>query len=125
MLIQRNFQQHQSELHTGVLKGMLKWRDFTGRKEDESPSYIMPNHVLFQVVNEMPSNKNELKDCWRSASGQGMMLKFQDEVLQVVLNEIEALKNKKMDLKKPNTHIKLENSVQAAKNPEYVEPTQA
>lgn len=46
MQIQRTWAS-QGVLATKILKAMLKWRDFTARKEDESCHYIMPNHVLY------------------------------------------------------------------------------
>lgn len=99
---------------------MLKWRDFTARKEDESCHYIMPNHVLYQIVNEMPTTKNELRDCWRSTQGQGNILKYQDDVLAIVKRKIESNKLKKdsKSHKAKNNHIVLENTIKAARNPE-------
>lgn len=30
-----------------VLKMLLKWRDYVARLDDESPNYMLPNHILF------------------------------------------------------------------------------
>lgn len=37
----------QSRSEFSTLKALLKWRDYIARIEDESPAYVMPNHVLF------------------------------------------------------------------------------
>ena len=46
MIIARN-KTLQSRKQFSVLKAVLKWRDYVARVEDESPAYVMPNHVLF------------------------------------------------------------------------------
>ncbi|CAA9962130.1 Exosome complex exonuclease Rrp [Pyrenophora teres f. maculata] len=40
-----------------VFRAVHEWRDTLGRKEDESPLFIMPNHAVFSVARDMPSNK--------------------------------------------------------------------
>eukprot|EP00826_Nyctotherus_ovalis_P012098 TRINITY_DN1315_c0_g4_i1.p1 TRINITY_DN1315_c0_g4~~TRINITY_DN1315_c0_g4_i1.p1 ORF type:complete len:211 (+),score=36.11 TRINITY_DN1315_c0_g4_i1:540-1172(+) len=37
-----------------VLKGLLKWRDYVGRVEDESVQCVCPNEVLFALVRSLP-----------------------------------------------------------------------
>jgi ribonuclease D len=37
-----------------VLKMMMKWRDWIGRLEDESPKFVMPNSVMFQIARDLP-----------------------------------------------------------------------
>lgn len=51
-----------------VLKMLLKWRDFVARLDDESCHYMLPNHILFAIAKEMPSTKNELRDCRRASA---------------------------------------------------------
>ena len=74
-------------MQTSVLKALLKWRDFAARIEDESPHFIMPNHVLFTMSSNMPTNRNELRDCCRN-NFSSLMLKYQDEILLLVKRKI-------------------------------------
>ena len=46
MIIQRN-QIHNSQAQTSILKALLKYRDFIARQEDESPNYMIANHIIF------------------------------------------------------------------------------
>lgn len=46
MIISRN-KTLQSVKQYSVLKMLIKLRDYIARLEDESPSYVIPNHVLF------------------------------------------------------------------------------
>ncbi|KAF1920592.1 ribonuclease H-like domain-containing protein [Ampelomyces quisqualis] len=43
-----------------VFKAVHKWRDSLGRKEDESPLFIMPNHAVFCIARAMPADKPAL-----------------------------------------------------------------
>lgn len=36
-----------SAVQIRVIKLLLKWRDYVARLDDESPNYMLPNHVLF------------------------------------------------------------------------------
>ena len=51
---------------TSVLKMVLKWRDYIARIEDESPAYVLPNHIMFQIGKDLPTTQNELRDCCRN-----------------------------------------------------------
>jgi exosome complex exonuclease RRP6 len=51
-----------------VLKTVLKWRDYICRLDDESPAYMLPNHILFSVAKVMPTTRNELRDCRRASA---------------------------------------------------------
>ena len=51
-----------------VLKMLLKWRDFVARLDDESCHYMLPNHILCAIAKEMPTTKNELRDCRRASA---------------------------------------------------------
>lgn len=85
------------------------------RVEDESPSYVMPNHVLFTVSSYMPTTRNELKDCSRS-NYTSMLLKYQDEIIALVDKKIKTSKEKSK--KKPSHHIKF-NDAKPSSNPEF------
>jgi exosome complex exonuclease RRP6 len=43
-----------------VFRAVHQWRDNLGRKEDESPLFIMPNHAVFSVARAMPVDKAAL-----------------------------------------------------------------
>ena len=49
-----------------TLKAVLKWRDFVARLDDESPAYMLPNHIMFQICKDLPTTVNALRDCCRS-----------------------------------------------------------
>ena len=95
MILQRN-QATSTLSQSSVLKALLKWRDYIARVEDESPSYIMPNHVLFTFGSNMPVSRNEFRDCCRS-NFNSMMLKYQDDISRIqgseaarILSEVQA-----------------------------------
>jgi exosome complex exonuclease RRP6 len=46
-----------------VLKAVHKWRDQTAREEDESPRYVMPNHILRRIAEEMPTDSQSVHGC--------------------------------------------------------------
>lgn len=74
MLLQRN-QIHNSKAQHSVLKALIKYRDYIARIEDESPTYVMPNHLMFSISKVMPTTKNEFRDCCR-ASMTALLLKY-------------------------------------------------
>lgn len=61
-----------------ILKMMLKWRDYVARLDDESTHYMLPNHILFAIAKEMPTTKNELRDCRRASAEPPAVQKYQD-----------------------------------------------
>ena len=67
-----------------VLKMLLKWRDFVARLDDESPAYMLPNHILFQIAKELPTTKNELRDCRRASAEPAALQKYQEQMLQLI-----------------------------------------
>lgn len=66
---------------------MLKWRDFAARLDDESPSYMMPNHILFQIAKDLPQTMNELGDCCRGQSVPAV-LKYADQIIAVIEKQL-------------------------------------
>ena len=64
-----------------VLKMLLKWRDYISRLDDESPSYMLPNHILFAIAKQMPTTRNELRDCRRASAEPPAVQKYQDQLL--------------------------------------------
>ncbi|XP_069106057.1 exosome complex component 10-like [Argopecten irradians] len=49
------------QLH--ALKNLYKWRDQTGRREDESLGYVLPNHMLLQIVEILPRERQGVLAC--------------------------------------------------------------
>ncbi|KAF1843976.1 exosome complex exonuclease-like protein Rrp6 [Cucurbitaria berberidis CBS 394.84] len=43
-----------------VFRAVHKWRDNLSRKEDENPTFIMPNHAVFSVARAIPTDKPAL-----------------------------------------------------------------
>ena len=63
---------------------LLKWRDFVARLDDESCHYMLPNHILFAIAKEMPTTKNELRDCRRASAEPPAVQKYQDQLLALI-----------------------------------------
>ncbi|KAF5298456.1 hypothetical protein FQR65_LT01235 [Abscondita terminalis] len=46
-----------------ALKELYKWRDDLGRTEDESTGYILPNHMLLQISEQLPREMQGILAC--------------------------------------------------------------
>lgn len=46
-----------------VFKALHQWRDHTAREEDESLRYVLPNHMLFALVERMPTDSAGVIGC--------------------------------------------------------------
>jgi len=46
-----------------ALAQLYKWRDGTARVEDESPQYVLPNHMLLQIAELLPREVQGLLAC--------------------------------------------------------------
>lgn len=46
-----------------VFKALHSWRDHTAREEDESWRYVLPNHMLFALVERMPVDSGGVIGC--------------------------------------------------------------
>ncbi|XP_033642583.1 exosome component 10-like [Asterias rubens] len=46
-----------------ALKLLYKWRDRTARQEDESTGYILPNHMLLQIAENLPREAHGILAC--------------------------------------------------------------
>ena len=86
---------------------LLKWRDFISRLDDESPSYMLPNHILFAIAKEMPTTRNELRDCRRASAEPPAVQKYQDQLLQMIVQKLSTQKDKS---EKSNLNIKFTDS---------------
>eukprot|EP00250_Pteridium_aquilinum_P001753 c11971_g1_i1 orf=139-3204(+) len=56
-LEERKFQPQQ----LAVLSGLYMWRDQVARVEDESTGYVLPNHLLLKLAEEMPDDVKKLR----------------------------------------------------------------
>ena len=41
-----------NEENFAVFRAVHGWRDHIARTEDESPVYVMPNHIIFKLAND-------------------------------------------------------------------------
>jgi ribonuclease D len=48
---------------TYALQELWKWRDATAREVDESPDYILPDHMLMQIAEVLPREANGIISC--------------------------------------------------------------
>lgn len=46
-----------------ALKEIYSWRDKTGRVEDESPGFVLPNHMLLKICSELPREMQGILAC--------------------------------------------------------------
>eukprot|EP00124_Ichthyophonus_hoferi_P001047 Ihof_evm9s47 gene=Ihof_evmTU9s47 len=46
-----------------VFKALYDWRDMVARQEDESCRYVLPNHMMFEIVGRLPTEAGELFAC--------------------------------------------------------------
>lgn len=51
-----------------VLSGLYTWRDGMAREEDESTGYILPNHLLLRLAEEMPADVRALHSILRGSA---------------------------------------------------------
>lgn len=77
-----------------VLKMVLKWRDYIARIDDESIAYMLPNHILFQIVQDLPTTRNELRDCRRASAEPPALQKYGEQLLQLITQKLNT-KSKK------------------------------
>lgn len=56
------------QLQLAVLSEVYRWRDETARREDESIPYVLPNHLLLRIAEEMPSSVRKFGAILRGAA---------------------------------------------------------
>ncbi|KAI9254611.1 ribonuclease H-like domain-containing protein [Phascolomyces articulosus] len=59
----RKWQHPMTTQQLAVFKALHQWRDVTAREQDESIRYILPNHMLFSLVERMPSDPAGVMGC--------------------------------------------------------------
>lgn len=73
------------------LKALYDWRDEIARKEDESPRYIMPNHIMVALSTGMPTDSQGVFGL-SSSSGSKVRVYVKSilEVIKAAKTKIEA-----------------------------------
>ena len=46
-----------------ALKKLYEWRYNVARREDESPGYVLPNHMLFKIAEILPKETEGILGC--------------------------------------------------------------
>lgn len=67
---------------------LLKWRDYVARLDDESPHYMLPNHILFQIAKDLPTTRNEMRDCRRASAEPPAVQKYQEQLMWLISQKI-------------------------------------
>ncbi|GHJ85735.1 hypothetical protein NliqN6_2137 [Naganishia liquefaciens] len=88
-----------------VFKRLHAWRDTVARSEDESPFYVMPNGMLWAIVQRLPQAEDPLLRTVE-ASKSRIPIKRKDELLRVIFDACQegseayarALQRKKAEL---------------------------
>jgi len=63
MTLYNKFNINFDQTQLGVFAALYDWRDRTSRREDESLRYVLPNHMLFHISQEMPLDSDTLFSC--------------------------------------------------------------
>ena len=87
-----------------VIKLLLKWRDYVARIDDESPAYMLPNHILFQIGRDLPKTKNELRDSCRAQVPPAIQ-KYQDEILHLIQRKLDKKTTTKTEIAKTKFNV--------------------
>jgi len=101
------------KLQTSVLKFMLKFRDYLGRLEDESPNYVCSNSVLVNIAKNVPTNYHELIECCKDRKLPYLIDKHSSQLFEaikkrckkyedLVLNSANLPKPVRVSYEKPN-----------------------
>ena len=61
--INPKWHQSLSPLQIEIAKELILWRDRTAREEDESNDYVLPSSMVYQIVYNMPEDKNGILAC--------------------------------------------------------------
>lgn len=67
-----------------VFRAVHAWRDRTARDEDESVPFVMPNHALFAVARNMPTDKPSL---FGTLQGVSLPVRLRADELIAVVNK--------------------------------------
>lgn len=78
-----------------IFKKLWKWRDFIARSVDENSRYIMPNNVLFDLINKQPKTVVDLYKCFKALSAP---VKTNVQSLIDVLNSEMEVENSQTEI---------------------------
>ncbi|CAO3633319.1 unnamed protein product [Cunninghamella blakesleeana] len=83
-----------------VFKALHHWRDTTARQEDESIRYVLPNHMLFTLVERMPIDSPGVIGCCNPCPPS---IKMNAQVIAMLIQrtKMEAIMQEKDKEKKP------------------------
>eukprot|EP00850_Spirogloea_muscicola_P013094 SM000087S23376 [mRNA] locus=s87:380220:386117:- [translate_table: standard] len=87
----RLYQTQQTELDAwqlAVLAGLYRWRDAVARREDESTCYVLPNHLLLRLAEQMPGSAHALL---KSARRFPIVAKSAQAVVEVIVRARDAV----------------------------------
>ncbi|KAF2752014.1 hypothetical protein M011DRAFT_394089 [Sporormia fimetaria CBS 119925] len=73
-----------------VFRAVHKWRDDVARAEDESPLFVMPNHVVFSIARVLPADKAAL---FAVTQHMSHILRARADELVAVINRTKDLPN--------------------------------
>lgn len=74
-----------------VFRAVHKWRDGVAREQDDSVHYVMPNHQIFSIAREMPTDRAALLGMAQPTT-QAVRL-HADELVSVIIRAKEAGKD--------------------------------
>ena len=74
-----------------VFRAVHKWRDDVAREQDDSVHYVMPNHQVFSIAREMPTNRAAVLGLAQPTT-QTVRLRA-DEIVNVIISSKEAGRN--------------------------------
>ena len=74
-----------------VFRAVHKWRDGVAREQDDSVHYVMPNHQVFSIAREMPTNRAALLGLVQSTT-QTVRLRA-DELVSTIVSAKETGKD--------------------------------
>jgi len=57
------FKKHLNDQQLECLKLLVKWRDTTAREEDESYGYVLPNHMMLRIAEQLPRESEGVLAC--------------------------------------------------------------
>ncbi|BES99844.1 PMC2NT (NUC016) domain [Nesidiocoris tenuis] len=63
MSLYRRMKRHFDNRQLYALKEVYKWRDTIAREEDESPGYVLPNHMMMQICQTLPRELQGILGC--------------------------------------------------------------
>jgi len=102
-----------STIKVKLLKNLLKWRFKYAAIEDENPNFVLPNPILFQLIEKQPKNTKELYANFKKIGP--ILRKYDNELIALLTNtSTEELPNfvtseKKLQISEIIPEIKLNN----------------